>query len=128
MQIEFRPHHFLCTFCFKGKGYSPEFVDNYQVIAAQLKQDADTPIRVVNHTDSICSPCPHRQGLRCTTEAKVQHLDQAHAGALEIQPGDVLTWREAKNRIAERIDLNTFHKICATCSWKASGICESVLS
>ena len=27
--LQFRPHHFLCAFCFQGKGYSPEFIENF---------------------------------------------------------------------------------------------------
>ena len=33
--LEFRPHHFLCTLGFEGKGYSDEFVRNYYRYADQ---------------------------------------------------------------------------------------------
>ena len=93
-----------------------------------LSADGDTTtIEVVNHTDSICQPCPHRSELTCATEEKIRGLDQQHALALNIQPGDTLSWGEAKQRIADQISIQTFHRICATCSWKESGICEGVL-
>lgn len=90
-------------------------------------EGGNTPIQVTTQTDSICSPCPHRRESSCNTEAKIAVLDQSHAKALRIQAGDVLTWDEAKARIANHIDLPTFHHICATCEWKELGICESVV-
>ena len=35
--LKFRPHHFLCTLGFQGKGYSPGFVANFQAIADRLR-------------------------------------------------------------------------------------------
>lgn len=128
MNINFRPHHFLCTLCFQGKGYSPTFVANYENIAAQLKENPDSEISVVDRTDSICAPCPHRQGAQCATQDKISGLDQAHGDVLKIQPGEVLTWTAAKQRISAKLTLPEFHRICATCSWKSLGVCEQVLT
>jgi uncharacterized protein len=126
--IRFRPHHFLCTLGFQGKGYSSAFVANYVEITQQLQLNPATPIQVVNQTDSICDPCPHKQGELCETQAKISQLDQAHAAALNIQPGDILTWAEAKQLIAAKISLEKFHTICATCNWKSLGVCEQALN
>lgn len=130
MTIAFRPHHFLCALCFQGRGYSHAFVANFQAIMETLRSShgGEMPIHVVSHTDSICEPCPHRVNQSCTTEEKITVLDRAHAGALQISGGDTLTWNEAKEKIADHISLDTFHRICATCSWKASGICEKALT
>lgn len=87
----------------------------------------NTKINIVTHTDSICEPCPNRTGKTCTSEEKISVLDAAHAQALEIKAGDSITWGEAKKRIAEKISLDTFHQICATCNWKQFGICEDVI-
>lgn len=129
--LKFRPHHFLCTLCFQGKGYSPAFVKNYVEIVEQLKDEQAIKIEVVNRTDSICSACPHQQGARCGNgehaEQKIQTLDAAHKEDLNWQVGELLTWQEAKIRIKNKLDLETFHATCKTCSWKASGICEGVL-
>lgn len=127
--ISFRPHHFLCALCFKGKGYSDGFIKNFAAIMQHLNsaEGGDTNINVVAHTDSICSPCPHRLGLLCETESKINELDNAHAAALQIAAGESITWREAKELIAKRMTLEKFNEVCKTCSWKASGICEGVL-
>ena len=129
MQINFRPHHFLCALCFKGKGYSANFIANFTAIMNKLNApDGDaTAIHVVSHTDAICAPCPHRTGKTCTSEENINVLDRAHAEALSIQAGDELTWGEAKERIQNNITLATFHRICATCEWKPLGICEEVI-
>lgn len=129
MPITFRPHHFLCAFCFQGRGYSSAFISNFQSIIDTLTAPAGdaTPIKVVADTDSICSPCPNKRGTACTTQEKINQLDQAHATALAISPGETLTWGEAKSKIAKHISVRVFHHICTGCEWKEYGICESVL-
>ena len=130
MTIAFRPHHFLCTLCFQGKGYSPDFIRNYKKIVKELKSDEGdkTPIVVTSVTDSICAPCPNKQDLLCKTQAKITALDEAHAAVLALQAGEHLTWGEAKQRIKEKMTLADFHKICEPCSWKSYGLCETVLT
>ncbi len=130
MTIQFRPHHFLCTLCYTGKGYSASFIRNYDKIAAQLNADGgeNTPIEVVSHTDSICKPCPHKRDLNCESQALIADLDAKHAEALGLQAGEVLTWGEAKQRIAEHMTLEKFEHTCETCSWKKFGICEKILT
>lgn len=84
--MKFRPHHFLCTVGYQGKGYSEEFVKNYDRISQSLKRNGvkgdDTPIEVVAKTDSICSPCPSKRGDLCETQEKIEKLDNAHAKIL----------------------------------------------
>jgi hypothetical protein len=129
MKIEFRPHHFLCALGFAGKGYSPKFIENFSQITDQLRgENGDqTEIAVTSHTDSVCHPCPHRRGKLCTSQEKIEQLDQTHAKVLEIKVGDVLTWREAKKRIAENVSVEKFHQMCEPCEWRKLGICEEAL-
>ncbi len=127
--IKFRPHHFLCALGFQGKGYSPKFVENFGEITAQLNSTHgdQTPIDVVAQTDDICQPCPHRRNLSCETQDKIDKLDQAHASALNIKTGDVLTWQKAKQLIKENINVSNFQTLCAPCEWQKLGICENAL-
>jgi len=129
VKVEFRPHHFLCALCFKGRGYSPAFIANFQTIMNQLNAPGgdDTPIHIVSHTDSICAPCPNRSEKTCLTEDKIAVLDTAHAAALDIQTGQTVTWGDAKELIAKKMTMEKFHQTCASCSWKEYGICEGVL-
>lgn len=130
MVIKFRPHHFLCALNFQGRGYSPAFIENFSAIMKILTAENtdDVVIEVTQHTDSICLPCPHRLDKMCTSQEKISALDRAHEEALNIKVNDKLTWEEAKNRIAKNVSLEVFHKICARCSWKEQGICETSLS
>ena len=127
--INFRPHHFLCTLCFQGKGYSPHFIANYEMIVKQLHGSGgdNTLIKVTRETDSICAACPHSQGSKCNTEETIIPLDGAHAETLGIKEGDVVSWGTAKNLISDKISLTKFKSICSTCSWQSLGICESTL-
>ncbi len=128
--LRFRPHHFLCTLGFEGKGYSESFVANYQKIAAKLRDlpgGDQTEIEVVVGTDSICAPCPNRRDRLCETETRIQALDAGHTRVLGLRPGDRVTWSEAKTRIRERMSIEAFETVCAPCAWKKAGLCESAL-
>lgn len=131
-KIRFRPHHFLCTVGFEGKGYSEGFVANFARIAKELRElpgGDDIKITVIEEaTDSICEPCPNRRSNFCETEAKIRTLDSAHAQILGLNSGDELTWGEAKERIRKKMTDERFHAACAPCSWKKAGICESALA
>lgn len=123
--LEFRPHHFLCTLGFQGKGYSDAFVANYQKIVDELTDG--TPIRVAADTDRICGPCPNRVGTLCTSEEKIRSLDSAHARILGLRAGDTLTWDQAKKKIAENFTDERFEAACAPCGWKSLGVCKAAL-
>lgn len=128
--LSFRPHHFMCTLGFEGKGYSSGFVENYQAIADQLRgQGGDSVvITVASHTDSVCGACPHKQGDLCgSDQPKIEKLDNAHGIVLNLQPGDQLTWGEAKKRIATHVDEETFNRMCEGCGWKSLGVCLKAL-
>ena len=79
-------------------------------------------------TDDICAPCPHRQGILCASQNKIDLLDQAHARILDLKEGDVLSWGDAKRRICDTLSLEAFDEICKPCAWQASGICRDALS
>lgn len=127
--LQFRPHHFLCALGFQGMGYSPAFVRNFGRIAAVLRgpQGDQTRLRVIGETDDICAPCPHRRGNACTSQERVLQLDRAHARALGVRLGDVLTWGEARRRIRERVSPTRFDTMCAPCRWQQLGICRAAL-
>lgn len=126
--IKFRPHHFLCTYCFIGAGYNLEFIKNYREIKSVLDSNDSTEIEVSNNLDNICKKCPNNmRGAQCTTESKVQRLDQLHMKALDLNVGDVLTWGQAKSLIKEKISLEVFHNICENCEWKKFNICEDII-
>lgn len=54
MTIRLRPHHLLCLLTYAGKGYSPAFTANYDVIAGRISRGED--ILIVDGPDDICAP------------------------------------------------------------------------
>lgn len=127
MKVSFRPHHFLCTLGFQGVGYSPEFVQNYCHIVKALHENEELSIEVVPHVDSICDSCPHNERGLCKMEDKIQGLDARHAQVLGIAHGDILTWKEGKKRLKDKMTLEAFHRACTGCQWKDWGVCETAL-
>lgn len=127
MTLTFRPHHFLCTLGFQGKGYSAEFIENYKEIVKALTTNENTPIKVVSQKDTICGPCPHLRQTGCDKEKKIQELDRQHLQILALNIGQIISWRNAKENLKERMTLEAFHQACQSCSWKSLGFCEQAL-
>lgn len=130
--IKFRPHHFLCTIGFRGKGYSPNFIRNYKNIKKKLyaENGDEVSIEVVKDTnESICKACPNniKKTGACIQQPKIEALDKAHMEVLGIKYGESLTWKEAKEKIINNMTLEKFHKACDGCNWKEYGICEDSL-
>ncbi len=127
-KIKFRPHHFMCTLSFRGKGYSLGFVRNYKKIAQELSENEETQIEVVQFMDSVCSACPNKiDEIVCKTQDKISKLDSAHAAALSLKVGDIFTWKQAKERIKKNMSVEKFHTACYGCSWKEYGVCQQSL-
>jgi len=78
------------------------------------EEGEDAIITVVEHTDSICAPCPSKRDALCVSQKKIIKLD-------------TISWKEAKKRIQQEMTLEKFHMACAPCAWKKEGMCESVL-
>lgn len=129
--ITFRPHHFLCSLGYQGKGYDDAFTANMDAVVSDgLHQDGgdDTEITVTRTADIICGPCPHRRGQGCASQDKIDALDDRHAERLNLKAGDVLTWGAAKDRIADYVKAGDLADLCEGCQWLELGICEDALS
>lgn len=128
--LRYRPHHFLCSLGFQGKGYSETFTANMSaIVMGRLRAPSgdDTMIEVVGATDDICAPCPKRRDALCTVQPKIERLDAAHSLALSLSPGDRLTWGEAKARIRANVPAGSLVGLCAGCEWQPYGMCDAAL-
>jgi len=127
--FRYRPHHFLCTLGFQGKGYSPGFVQNFSTIVGRLREkDGEQQlIEVVDVCDDICQPCPRRSKQLCQQEKTIAVLDAGHSQVLGLQAGQRISWGEAKDLLKERMSIADFHRVCSACSWKSLGYCEGAL-
>jgi hypothetical protein len=128
VKLKFRPHHFLCTLGFSGKGYSPDFIRNYNKIVQVLRNDPEALIEVVQNGDDICEKCPNLlDDKQCVVQEKINSLDKAHLNALGINYGEILSWQSALNLIKEKMTIDNFHQACQGCEWKELGICQKAL-
>lgn len=130
-RIRYRPHHFLCSLGFEGKGYSEGFTANMTaIVMGRLRAEGGdaTEIEVTGATDDICAPCPKRRGRLCTSQDKIKALDRAHAAALQLAPRERLTWGEAKDRIRASVPPGSLHRLCKGCEWEPYGMCEAALA
>ncbi|MGB0499398.1 MAG: DUF1284 domain-containing protein [Rubricella sp.] len=128
--VRYRPHHFLCSLGYEGKGYSEAFTANMTaIVIGRLRAEGgeETVIEVTGHTDDICAPCPKRRGRLCTSQDRIKVLDRAHAHALRLKPGERLTWGQALERIREHVQPGDLSTICAGCQWLELGVCETAL-
>jgi len=129
--IRYRPHHFLCSLGFQGKGYSNGFTANMAgIVDGRLRAEGGEAerITVVGATDDICAPCPKRRGTLCESQTKIAALDARHARALGLFVGTELTWGEAKRRIVKRVPTGSLKELCKGCQWLELGVCEQALS
>jgi len=129
--IRYRPHHFLCSLGFEGKGYSLDFTANMTaIVMGHLRaQGGDgTEIMVTGAADDICAPCPKRRGTLCTDQARIKALDRAHAAALHLEAHERLTWGEAKQRIRAHVPPGSLKRLCRGCQWEPLGLCEAALA
>ena len=129
--ITFRPHHFLCSLGYQGKGYDDAFTANMDhVVADGLHQEGgdETLITVTREADVICGPCPHRRGQGCASQEKIDGLDARHAARLNLVDGETLTWAEAKTRIAAKVKSGDLSDLCKDCQWLELGLCEDALA
>jgi hypothetical protein len=128
IKVRFRPHHFLCTLGFSGKGYSPSFIRNYNSIVKLLKNDPRTLIEVVQDGDDICTKCPNLiDDKKCVMQEKVNALDKAHLAVLDINYGEILSWQSALELLREKMTIDKFNQACQKCEWKKLGICQEAL-
>ena len=122
--VYYRPHHFLCSLGFEGKGYSGDFVENMsEIIDGRLRaKDGNlVEIEVVGATDDICGPCPKRRGTLCESQNQIATLDARHARALGLFVGTRIDWAEAKRRIRKRVPPGSLKTLCAGCQWLELG-------
>ncbi|MFV0408321.1 MAG: DUF1284 domain-containing protein [Paracoccus sp. (in: a-proteobacteria)] len=123
-----RPHHVLCAIGWGGHGYSPAFTENMNaIVLGRLRADPATQVIFTDTADAICAPCPHRDGPGCQSGEKIAALDQVHAEALGIRPGQQMSWAEAQALAAE-LEPEDLDRICARCQWLSYGLCKEALS
>lgn len=105
----------FCIYNFVGKGYTDEFVINFQNIVNYLNDNKQ--FQIIDSLDSICFACPKHDGKVCEQQSKVKKLDQKVAELLNIKIGTILNWKQAQQLIKNKINSENFNEICSDCEW-----------
>lgn len=121
MTVRLRAHHLLCLLTYVGKGYSPAFVANYDVVVERLAGGED--ILIVSGPDDVCAPLLNEGEPHCLGESAARRDEAAAqdvadllgrplvAGArLELDPSTLARMREAFSSGLTR-------KACPGCEW-----------
>lgn len=124
--IYLRPHHLLCTFAYRGKGYSAAFVANFDQQLAAL-QAPGAQIRLQLQNDGICQACPQQATSKvCQTETHIQTLDQAVLTTFGLEIGVTYVYQDVIDQLRTAMTPTKFRHCCQTCSWYEYGICEPI--
>ena len=128
MTVRLRPHHLNCLLTYVGKGYSPAFTANYDVIAGRLGAGED--ILIVDGPDDICTPLLSEGEPHCLGESVIERdrLAAADVGGLLGQPiqlGLVLKL-DAPTLVRLRAAFSTgsVRRACEGCEW--SDLCTAI--
>jgi hypothetical protein len=127
--ITIRGHTLLCLQGFRGKGYSPDFVENLIEINNTLVENGDVPVRIMAMPDDICLACPNLKMNGCNLkgpgfEASMRSQDRHVMSLLDIQEGETLSWNEILERIGDRMSGEMLPSICGDCPWLPLGYCQ----
>lgn len=119
--IRLRPHHLLCLLTYVGKGYTPDFVRNYDRIADQLSDGRE--IEIVSGPDDICAPLLAEQAPHCHEESVTARdaraaRDVAKALGAPIEEGDRLSLSPARlAQLREAFAKGETRDACVRCDW-----------
>lgn len=130
MTVRLRPHHLLCLLTYVGKGYTPAFTANYDVIAGRLSQGED--IVIVAGPDDICAPLAHEQEQHCLNDSVTERdrLAARDVGKLlkraePISAGTTLTLDpQMVAEMRASFARSSIREACAGCEW--TGLCSAV--
>lgn len=126
MTIRLRPHHLLCLQTYAGKGYTPAFTANYDLIAARLSNGED--IEIVEGPDDICTPLLTEPDPHCWRDSVTQRDHQAAANLqplLTASTGAKLTLTAPfLEKMRTSFQAGTLRPACTGCEW--SELCTTI--
>lgn len=123
MTIQLRPHHLLCLLTYAGKGYSPAFTANYDVITGRIAKGED--LLIVKGPDDICAPLLEDSGAHCWRDS-VTDRDRLAASELgELLPSPIQTGARITlvpkivQDMRKAFAANGIRAACSGCEWSA---------
>lgn len=124
--ITLRPHHLLCTYAYRGNGYSSAYIANFDRYLAQLQQpNAEIMLKCAN--DCFCTACPHAvTPTTCTSELKVQAIDLAVLTTFDLNVLTVYKYADLIQTLKTQMNAEKFTACCQTCEWYTYNICQPI--
>ena len=119
--IRLRPHHLLCILTYAGKGYSPAFVANYDVLASRI--GAGEAVTIVSGPDDVCAPLLGEADAHCfnasvTERDRLAARDVAVLLGEVVEEGVILTLNEARmKKMRDAFARNAIRSACPGCEW-----------
>ncbi|WP_366654778.1 DUF1284 domain-containing protein [Fodinicurvata sp. EGI_FJ10296] len=127
--VRLRGHHLLCLLTYVGRGYTAEFVANFDLLATALS-DGVRRIRIVDGPDDICRPVENCPDSHCH-EPRVKRRDAAalvDIGRIlgcDLLPGaDIELDRDRIARLRAAFAEGSARSACQGCQWHR--ICSDV--
>lgn len=121
MTIRLRAHHLLCMLTYVGKGYTPAFTANYDLIAGRLSRGED--IVIVEGPDDVCAPLLSEPEAHCFNASVLERDAQAardvgdllgrRVGAGERIAPDTILLEKLQSGFAAGLTRTA----CAGCEW-----------
>jgi uncharacterized protein len=128
MTIRLRAHHLLCLLGYVGRGYSPAFIANYDIIADRL--GSGEGIQIVSGPDDICAPLLGEPEPHCLRESAAERdrlaaRDVGDLLARPIRAGVRLDLDAAiLARMRQAFSTGLTRKACQGCSW--AELCSTI--
>ena len=126
--VRLRPHHLLCMLTFVGKGYSPEFVANFEEIVKRVAKEKI--VQIVEGPDDICAPLCVDAECHCFRTSVTQR------DALALRALSKLMEEPVQSGMTLKLSISTLERMraafaegstraaCEECSWQT--LCTSI--
>lgn len=116
--MRLRGHHLICLHFYRGKGYSPAFVENLSAIVRRAEEGEE--IEVVSGADEVCSACPYLKdglcGQKDGADEEIRGLDRKALAFLRVAPGESVLWQEIREKVLAAPS-QWFDSFCTGCDW-----------
>lgn len=124
--ISIRPHHFLCMLTYVGKGYSRNFVANFDSLIDKINSGQYDFI-IVDGVDDICAPrlCDKDDTTCHCHDDSIRERDKQALNALGFSVGDSIPiTKDLIARLRADYKDNTIRAACSGCEWKE--LCDNI--
>jgi uncharacterized protein len=128
MTIRLRSHHLLCLLTYAGKGYSPRFTANYDLIAERIARGEE--ILIVEGPDDICTPLLDDAESHCWRDSVIERdkLAARDLGRLLNMPIgtgiSLVLAADSLHRMRAAFSEGKIRQACVGCEW--STFCDSI--